>query len=103
MSWIRRNFEDLDNLPNKENNAAYNFRTTGYSWKRPGYKISPWITAERIIKNNIGKSHDNAFSYYLKKFPSNYSSSDIYDAWYTYFHDKWWYRGKPGLLRPSLA
>jgi hypothetical protein len=68
--WLKQleKEEQFDDLPSWESRAAFNVRVHGYvDLYRHYYRPNPYVVADRILKNNIGKSFDLAFSYYCKK------------------------------------
>ena len=89
--------EKLDNLPFRENRRQYH-KYLDNPRKRRYYNCSdrhrhPYYIASRIIKNNIGKSFDLAFSYFCTKvkkgfyhyFLEQFENPNIYN--YCYFVD----------------
>jgi sulfur relay (sulfurtransferase) DsrC/TusE family protein len=73
--------EKLEELPFRENRAAYLTRKYGNMWnvmdyKRPTEKIkSPYRIAKIILKSNIGKSFKMAFHYYCTKVEKQYQDA----------------------------
>jgi len=73
--------EDLDeiqNLPFKESRKAFLTRKYGdmwntqkfdHSWMRSDKSMYYWVKIERVIKKFLGKSFDDAFSYYCTLVP----------------------------------
>jgi hypothetical protein len=82
--------DPLEHLPKRLNHAKYLLDRWRYYYHY--YKIKPYVLANRIIEKNIGKPYDSTYSYYLKKFPANYSIKDIVEAWD-------WKFAKPGYWR----
>jgi len=78
--------EKLETLPHWENKRAYFVRNHGSYYNRKNHHSrnrSPYKIAERILKNNIGKSFDLAFHYYCTKI----DKKDQY-IFFTWFEDK---------------
>jgi hypothetical protein len=97
----------FDNLPFRENRAAYITRKYGDMWnlrKFDGWnmsnssKHSPYIRAERILRNNIGKPFSQAFSYFCRQ-----SRINDQNVFLDYFRDTWrsreWKIDDNGLIK----
>ncbi len=66
----------LDELPFKEGRKAYLTRKHGSLYNIFDYhensrqKLNPWVLSERVISKFLGKSFDDAYSYYCKLIPN---------------------------------
>lgn len=67
------NLEKLEELPKKESRKEYITRKYGdmwdlrrfdHPWYRSDKNDDPQVIAKRVIKKYLGKSFDDAFSYY---------------------------------------
>jgi hypothetical protein len=77
-SYYDRHYDDFDDLSKRENRAANLARRYGDMWNVMDYRNyknpSPYKIAERILRKNIGKSFDSAFSYYCKQVDIQYQT-----------------------------
>ena len=74
---------NLDSLPKKESRKAYltkkhgdmwNLHHFDHSWHRSDKNDYVWVKVKRVIKKYMGKSFDEAFSYFCTLVPKHEQS-----------------------------
>lgn len=85
---VHFNLEKLENLPSKE--TPFNKWKRGYR-NYDGYdstfgKRNPYFTARKIAEKNVGKSFNDAFSYYCKNVKKEDQKEflEMFDTWWRY-------------------
>lgn len=93
--WIHLNFDKYDELPFRESRANYLTRVYGNMWNLQKFDYyqsnkGAYCILYRILKSNINKSFDLAFSYYCKKVEKQYQYLFLREFEYKYRYKNYW-------------
>lgn len=84
---MNNDIDKLEELPFRENRAAYITKKYGDMWEVFDYRsaadksVYPWVKARRVIKKYIGKNYGKAFSEYCG-LVKQYEQSTFYDDFF---------------------
>lgn len=75
---------DLEHLPKWESKTENLIRRYGNTWNIWDYRNPFWPGkfADKIIQHNIGKSFNDAYSYFCKEFKKHYKNDSYGPSWY---------------------
>ena len=107
---------DLEHLPKWENRAANLTRRFGNVYEVWDYRsniYTPYKLAHYILEKNIGRSFNDAFSYFCKIFKEKYNDWDYTPYWYfmrdfeynirRYRYHSYYYTDDNGLIQKNKA